>query len=155
MSTTKKFSPQAILALREALSVIYWKKDDLQEFLKLSIENNAILTTVNWSLTKREIVKEVVERMTNRLDIFAVVGISDRQVCKHTNNLVRSPLRLCWYAAKPSALAYQQIARSPLQPNPANLSGASVLPQEAHWCLPVLAVCNRGIQFEENNTLTK
>ena len=31
----KKISPQAVLALKEALSVITWKKDDLKDFLKL------------------------------------------------------------------------------------------------------------------------
>ena len=34
----KKISPQAIMALKEALSVIFWKKEDLKEFLKLTIE---------------------------------------------------------------------------------------------------------------------
>ena len=33
----KKLSPQAILALKEALSVIFWKREDLQDFIKLSI----------------------------------------------------------------------------------------------------------------------
>lgn len=28
-------------------------------------------------------------------------------------------------------------------------TGASVLPKEAHWCLLVLAVCNRSIHFEK------
>jgi hypothetical protein len=70
MNTEKKISPQAILALKEALSVIFWKKEDLQDFIKLSITNNAILATMNWSGTKREAVKELVERMINRLDIY-------------------------------------------------------------------------------------
>lgn len=70
MNTEKKISPQAILALKEALAVIFWKKEDLQDFLKLSLTNNAILATINWSGTKREAVKELVERMTNRLDIY-------------------------------------------------------------------------------------
>lgn len=67
---TKKISPQAIFALQEALSVIYWKKDDLQQFIKLTIDNPAIISTINWTITKREIVKELLNRMTNRLDIY-------------------------------------------------------------------------------------
>ncbi len=66
----KKISPQAILALKEALSVIFWKKDELREFIKLTLNNNAIVSTINWNVTKRESVKELIERMTNRQDIF-------------------------------------------------------------------------------------
>lgn len=68
--TNKKISPQAVMALKEALSVITWKKDDLRDFLKLSMDNSAIIGTINWSGTKRESVKELVERMTNRLDLY-------------------------------------------------------------------------------------
>lgn len=68
--TNKKFSPQAIFALKEALSVIFWKKEDLQDFLKISLSNNAIVGTINWSATKREAVKELIERMLNRPDLY-------------------------------------------------------------------------------------
>lgn len=68
--TNKKISPQAVLALKEALSVITWKKDDLRDFLKLSMDNSAIIGYINWDGTKRESVKELVERMTNRLDLY-------------------------------------------------------------------------------------
>lgn len=68
--TKKKISPEAISAVKEALSVIYWKKEDLQQFIKLTIDNSAIISTINWSLTKREIVKELLTRMTNRIDIY-------------------------------------------------------------------------------------
>lgn len=66
----KKISPQAIMALKEALSIIFWKKDELREFIKLTINNNVIVSTINWNLTKRESVKELLERMTSRQDIF-------------------------------------------------------------------------------------
>lgn len=67
----KKFSPQAIVALKDALSVIYWRKEELQDFLKIAIENSAIISMVNWSVTKRESIKELVERMLNRQDIYS------------------------------------------------------------------------------------
>ncbi len=70
MNRNRKISPQAILALKEALSVITWKKDDLRDFLKYSMDNSAILGTINWNGTKRESVKELVERMTNRPDLY-------------------------------------------------------------------------------------
>ncbi len=66
----KKISPQAILALKEALSVIFWKKDELRDFIKLTLNNNTIVSTINWNVTKRESVKELIERMTNRQDIY-------------------------------------------------------------------------------------
>ncbi|MET0945050.1 MAG: hypothetical protein ABWY22_06560 [Flavobacterium sp.] len=70
MEQKKKISPQAVLSLKEALSVIYWRKEDLQQFIKLTIDNTAIVATINWNVTKREIVKELLNRMTNRLDLF-------------------------------------------------------------------------------------
>lgn len=66
----KKISPDAISAVKEALSVIYWKKEDLQQFIKVTLDNPAIVSTINWSATKREIVKELLNRMTNRIDIY-------------------------------------------------------------------------------------
>ncbi|MFH1119505.1 MAG: hypothetical protein V1775_06745 [Bacteroidota bacterium] len=69
-NSKKKISPQAILALKEALSVIFWKKDDLMDFLKLTIERKTIISTINWGGLKRESVKELVERMTSRLDLY-------------------------------------------------------------------------------------
>ena len=70
MKGTKKISPLAIMALKEALSVIFWKRDDLKDFLKLSMENVSIIGTINWGGTKRESVKELIDRMTNRTDIY-------------------------------------------------------------------------------------
>jgi hypothetical protein len=70
MNNSKKISPQAILALREALSVIFWKKEDLREFLKLTLDNNPIISTLDWGLTKREIVKELTSRMGSRQNIY-------------------------------------------------------------------------------------
>jgi len=71
-NSRKKISAQAIMALKEALSVIFWKKDDLKDFLKLSLDKSTIINTINWGGTKRESVKELVERMTSRLDLYEV-----------------------------------------------------------------------------------
>lgn len=68
--TGKKISPQAILALKEALSVIFWKRDELRDFIKLTISNTTIIGTINWDGNKRVAVKELIERMTNRPDIY-------------------------------------------------------------------------------------
>ncbi|HEY5123255.1 MAG TPA: hypothetical protein VIK14_05915 [Ignavibacteria bacterium] len=66
----KKISPQAVLALKDALPIIFWKKDELKDFVKLTLKNSAIIGTINWDVTKRESVKELIERMTNRPDIY-------------------------------------------------------------------------------------
>ena len=70
METQKKISPQAILALKEALAVIFWKKENLQDFLKLSLDNSAIVSHINWSGTKRDSIKELIDRMLSRQDIY-------------------------------------------------------------------------------------
>jgi len=70
MNTEKKISPQAIIALKEALAVIYWKKEDLQDFIKIAIVNNSIVGTLNWSGTKRESVRELIDRMLGRPDFY-------------------------------------------------------------------------------------
>jgi len=70
IGTKKKISAQGILALKEALSVIYWRKENLRDFIKLTLNNSAIVGTIDWTGTKRESVKELVERMTNRTDLY-------------------------------------------------------------------------------------
>jgi hypothetical protein len=70
MATKKKISPQAIIALKEALPLLYWKKEQLQDFLKLSLVNNQIITFLDWSATKRAASKELIDRMINRMDIY-------------------------------------------------------------------------------------
>lgn len=67
----KKFSPASITALKEALIHIYWKKQDLRNFIKLSIENDSIINTINWEFNRKfESVNELVDRMVARKDIY-------------------------------------------------------------------------------------
>ena len=70
MNDTKKISPNALIALKEALPLIYWKKEDLQDFVKLTLDNHPVVGTINWSVTKRESVKELIERLINRPDLY-------------------------------------------------------------------------------------
>lgn len=66
----KKFSPQAVFALKEALSVIYWKKEELRDFINLTVNNPLMTATINWDGLKRESAKELVDRMIARIDIY-------------------------------------------------------------------------------------
>lgn len=70
-STEKKISPYAIIALQDALTAIYWFKNDLKRFIRHAIQNHAILGTIDWEAnTKYQIVSELIDRMAQRLDIF-------------------------------------------------------------------------------------
>ena len=70
MNSEYKTTPQAIICLKDALSVIYWKKEYLQDFIKLSLVNNSIVGAINWGGTKREAVKELIERMLDKPGIY-------------------------------------------------------------------------------------
>ncbi len=60
----KKVSPQAIGSLENALSVIYWYKNDLKSFLYRALEDcTEILAVINWDDTKRNIVSRVVNML--------------------------------------------------------------------------------------------
>jgi len=60
---TKKISAAALMALREALSVVYWYKQDLERFLRACLYDTPLITHLNWNAYKREIVSELVERL--------------------------------------------------------------------------------------------
>lgn len=71
MNFSKKISATAILALKEALVAIYWRKKDLRQFIELTIENSLIVSTIDWSEnTKYESVSQLIDRMTKRQDIY-------------------------------------------------------------------------------------
>lgn len=66
----KKVSPAAILALKEALIHIYWKKDELKQFVYQSVANKRFLATIDFTQVKRQTVEDIVMRMADRQDIY-------------------------------------------------------------------------------------
>ncbi len=67
----KKFSPNAIQALKEALTHIYWKKQDLRNFIYHTLENKVFISTIDWDNNKKaESVGILVDRMVGRPDLF-------------------------------------------------------------------------------------
>jgi hypothetical protein len=64
MSNSKRISPAVLLALKEALTTIYWYKHDLKRFLCASLSNSPFIATLNWSEVKRDIAWEVVDRLS-------------------------------------------------------------------------------------------
>jgi len=67
----RKFSSAAIQALKEALVHIYWRKKDLRSFVYHTIDNKPIVATIDWeNNTKHESMSVLIDRMTQRLDLY-------------------------------------------------------------------------------------
>ncbi len=66
----KIISPEALVALVDALSSIYWYKDDLHRYIEGCVSNKGLLGTLNWELKKREIASTLVHRMSARPDLY-------------------------------------------------------------------------------------
>ncbi len=66
----KKISPAAIVALRDALTNIYWYKGDLRRFLTSALNNPAILSRLDWSDYKRNIIGSLVDFLTLKEDEY-------------------------------------------------------------------------------------
>ncbi len=67
----KKISVQTLLALKDALSHIFWAKKDLRQFIELTLQNSLIVSTIDWNEnTKLESVSQLIDRMSKREDIY-------------------------------------------------------------------------------------
>lgn len=67
----QKLSTQALIALKDALAVIYWKKVEIRKYIELTIENSAIVSTIDWQGNpKYESVSQLIDRMAARQDIY-------------------------------------------------------------------------------------
>jgi hypothetical protein len=68
---TQRISTQALIALKDALANVYWKKDELKKFVELTIENSGIVSTIDWSgVPKAESVSILIDRMAARQDLY-------------------------------------------------------------------------------------
>ena len=61
----KKLNPQAIVALKEALTEIYWYKRDLRTFLTSALSHRPILARLDWDDYKRNIVGALVDLLVH------------------------------------------------------------------------------------------
>ncbi len=70
----KSLTPQAKISLKEALAVIYWKKNDLRMFVENSFTNiekgKRFCATINFENTKYQIANEIVSRMCQNPSLF-------------------------------------------------------------------------------------
>jgi restriction endonuclease Mrr len=67
----QKISSQALLALKDALANIYWRKKEIRQFIELTMENPYIVSTIDWQENpKYESVSLLIDRMAARSDIY-------------------------------------------------------------------------------------
>jgi hypothetical protein len=66
----KKIAPAAVVALKEALTNIYWYKGDLRSFLTSTVSNPSILARLDWQDYKRNIIGRLVDFLEQRQDEY-------------------------------------------------------------------------------------
>lgn len=67
---TKHISPAAVQALKEALTLVYWYKSNLRSFLSQCLSDPAVLSRLNWSDYKRNIVGTLVDHLAKHQDVY-------------------------------------------------------------------------------------
>ncbi|MBZ5497933.1 MAG: hypothetical protein LAP85_16135 [Acidobacteriia bacterium] len=66
----KKIAPAAIVALKEAVTQLYWYKSDLRSFLTNTLVTPGLLEGLNWDDYKRNIASKLVDFMAKRQDQY-------------------------------------------------------------------------------------
>jgi len=67
----QRISSQALLALKDALANIYYRKKDIRQFIELTMENPYIVSTIDWQENvKFESVSQLIDRMVARQDLY-------------------------------------------------------------------------------------
>lgn len=67
----QKISTQALIALKDALANIYWRKKEIRQFIELTMENPYIVSTIDWQENpKYESVSQLIDRMAARPDLY-------------------------------------------------------------------------------------
>jgi hypothetical protein len=67
---TKRISPSAIVALKEALCSVYWYKAELRSFLQHCVSDKALVASLNWDNYKRQIASDVVDHLCHDQDRY-------------------------------------------------------------------------------------
>jgi hypothetical protein len=68
----KKIAPAAVVALKEALTNLYWYKSDLRSFITNTVTDPSLLARLNWDDYKRNIVGDLVTLLEKREDQYQV-----------------------------------------------------------------------------------
>lgn len=67
---TKQIAPAAIETLKEALTHVYWYKSNLRSFLTQCVSDPAVLSRLNWSDHKRNIVATLLNHLAAHQDVY-------------------------------------------------------------------------------------
>jgi hypothetical protein len=70
--TKQKIAPDAIVSLKRALTALYWYKYDLRSFLTKSVGNVHLLSRIDWSDSKRNIVGSLVDELDRNQQRYGV-----------------------------------------------------------------------------------
>lgn len=68
--TTKKIAPAALNALKETLTHVYWYKSDLRSFLTHCLADSTILSRLDWTDFKRNIVAQLVDFLARNEEVY-------------------------------------------------------------------------------------
>src|SRR3954464_11989502 len=72
MAAVQRLSANAVEALKEALSVVFWRKKDLLAYLRAAVQDQRLLDGIDWldpDTYKRSSVSRFVERLATRQDL--------------------------------------------------------------------------------------
>lgn len=67
---SKKIAPAALNALKEALTGVYWYKSDLRSFLTHCLADPTILSRLDWTDLKRNIVAQFVDFLARNEEVY-------------------------------------------------------------------------------------
>lgn len=81
---SKRLSPAAINALKEALCSIYWYKNELRSFLSNCLNDRALVASLDWTAYKRQIVSDLVDILCEDQDKYLSALT---RLCYETTNL--------------------------------------------------------------------
>jgi hypothetical protein len=72
MAPTKRISPNAIGALKQALTAAFWRKKDLLDWLRSAVDDQQTLNGIDWlgpDQIKRDSIEVFVNRLSSRQDV--------------------------------------------------------------------------------------
>jgi hypothetical protein len=115
MYDSHRLNPAAVIALKDALSLIYWYKRDLRTFLAGNLSRPQILGRLNWDDYKRNIVDQLVSHMVDREDLYRddllelIRAVCSMKDFSHLERLEDGPQKV--QEAKRAVQAVERLAR--------------------------------------------
>ena len=84
MAAVRRINANAVEALKDALSVVFWRKRDLLDYLRASVPDQRLLDGIDWlspDVHKRDSVRRFVDRLATQQDEpWAVVAPAHERI---------------------------------------------------------------------------